>query len=335
MTTGVLRGLFGRRPTRPGVLMYHCVREAHCDPWGICVSPQAFDEQMAVLAQTRRVADLGVFAGGVPIDGPTAGGPMAVTFDDGYADNVTAALPILERHDVPATVFVIGTAVGRAREFWWDVLERAVLDAPQLPPELDFPFGNGPPRYVVDDRPGDRDANAGWRADDHAPRTPRQRLFRDLWDAIVVLEPPAQDDAVDCLLDWSGVPHQPADPRRAVTPEEFAELAAHPLITIGAHTLDHVSLTDLSPLRQYEQIRDGRDAIAELTGGAVERFSFPYGRNNVSSRCAVRDLGFRIGCTSAPDSVFPGDDPLALPRPQALDMDGDAFDRWLRVALRC
>ena len=54
---------------------------------------------------------------------------MLVTFDDGYADNLYEALPVLQRFDIPATVFVSTDAVVQAREFWWDELERLVPPA--------------------------------------------------------------------------------------------------------------------------------------------------------------------------------------------------------------
>ena len=90
-----------------------------------------FDEQMQVLAQCRGTVDAVSFSGGDVFSQSDA--RVAVTFDDGYLDNVVAALPILERHEIPATIFVIGNAVGRTREFWWDALERAIL-APRYCP---------------------------------------------------------------------------------------------------------------------------------------------------------------------------------------------------------
>lgn len=75
---------------RGGILMYHRIATESVDPWEICVSPAAFDEQMGVLAATRAAVDLGAFTadrGGVLTSG---GSRLAVTFDDGYADNLTA-----------------------------------------------------------------------------------------------------------------------------------------------------------------------------------------------------------------------------------------------------
>jgi peptidoglycan/xylan/chitin deacetylase (PgdA/CDA1 family) len=307
--------------------MYHCIAQESVDPWAICVSPQAFDEQMAVLAGARAATDLGEFAGG---DAYTrAGARVAVTFDDGYLDNLTTALPILERHAIPATIFVIGNGVGRTREFWWDALQRALLSGP-LPEQLDFPFGIGPHTYSLTERPGDPAFVPGWRADFDPAVTPRQQLFRALWDAVVVLEPAEQDDAVDHLLDWAGQPASVPATRGAVDEAQFAQLAAHPLVTIGSHTLDHPSLTDLSPERQAAQIREGRRTVEELVGRPVTRFSYPYGRFDDTARAAVRETGIDIACTSVPVPAVAGDDRHALPRLQPTDMDGDGFARWLR-----
>jgi peptidoglycan/xylan/chitin deacetylase (PgdA/CDA1 family) len=306
--------------------MYHCITEESVDPWAICVSPQAFDDQMAVLAHARAAVDLADFAGGA---GRTRSGDrVAVTFDDGYVDNLTTALPVLEKYEIPATIFVIGHAVGRTREFWWDALHSALLRSGPLPQVLDFPFGEGRV-FTLDEAPGDTEANIGWRADDGGEDTPRQRLFRELWDIVVVLEPQEQDEATDFLMEWAG--HAPATPpsRVAVDTEQFARIAEHPLISLGSHTLDHVSLTDLSPQRQHTQIGAGHRMIEELSGRPVTRFSYPYGRFDDDARAAVRDLGIDIACTSVPLPTIVDDDPRALPRLQATEMDGDRFARWL------
>lgn len=308
--------------------MYHRICHEPYDPWAICVSPNAFADQMEVLATTRAAVDLGELAAGDAYS--CRGDKVAVTFDDGYADNLTAALPILERFGIPATVFVVGNAVGRDREFWWDALQRAVLGEHNLPEELTFEFGPGPRTFTLLDGSIATAARPGWFADQAAPRTQRESLFRALWDAIVVLDPDDQDAAADHLLRWAGQPVAPPRSRLPVTADQFAELAAHPLVTVGCHTLDHVSLTDLSPREQQHQITAGRTAIEELAEHPVDRLSYPYGRFDVDSLAAVDNAHIAMACTSVPWPSITREDPRAVPRLQATEMDGDQFRRWLR-----
>lgn len=125
---------------------------------------------------------------------------------------MVAALPILEHHEIPATIFVIGNAVGRTREFWWDALERAVLAPTVLPVELGVTLGDERHRYTLADGSAEQATDGSaeqvtdgrWRADVRAAVTDRQRLFATLWAAIVVLDPDEQDRAADDLLTWSG-----------------------------------------------------------------------------------------------------------------------------------
>ncbi|BAK35722.1 hypothetical protein MLP_27080 [Microlunatus phosphovorus NM-1] len=141
---------------RGGILMYHRICQESCDPWAITVAPTDFADQMAVLAEARAVVDLAAFSGSAAYT--RSGAQLAVTFDDGYVDNLETALPILERYEIPATMFVVGNAIGRRREFWWDALQRAILESGPLPSELAFEFGTGPHVY-----PGGRRAGRAGR----------------------------------------------------------------------------------------------------------------------------------------------------------------------------
>jgi len=120
----MLREVLARlRSPDPLILLYHRVTCLANDRWSIAVTPTHFAEQMEILR--RRATVLPLSALGAPGTRPNARSTVVfVTFDDGYADNLHEALPVLQRFDVPATVFVSTDAVLQAREFWWDDLER-------------------------------------------------------------------------------------------------------------------------------------------------------------------------------------------------------------------
>lgn len=91
---------------RPGlrILMYHRVAPGLPDDQ-LTVRPDTFDRQMDHLSRHCRVRSLADALDDLRA-GTTRRGDVVVTFDDGYLDNLTHALPILQKHGVPATIFV-------------------------------------------------------------------------------------------------------------------------------------------------------------------------------------------------------------------------------------
>ena len=114
------------------ILLYHRVADAGSDPWSLCVTPRHFAEHLEVLRKYSDPMRLQHLAQGL-YRRQRAGRPVAITFDDGYADNLQNAKPLLERYDIPATVFVTTGYIGSEREFWWDELERLLLQPGTVP----------------------------------------------------------------------------------------------------------------------------------------------------------------------------------------------------------
>lgn len=117
----------GREPA-PGngkdgrlILMYHRVAAAEHDPLELCVAPERFAEHLDLLQSLGRIVPLAEITR-VKANGLT----VAITFDDGYADNALVAAPLLGQRDASATVFVVAGAVGSGSAFWWDRLAAVV-----------------------------------------------------------------------------------------------------------------------------------------------------------------------------------------------------------------
>lgn len=105
------------------ILAYHRVGEVSADGLGLSVSAAHFAEQLdAVRALGTPVALTRI--GERVRCGRSNRGLVGISFDDGYADNLLVAKPLLQDREVPATVFVTSGFVGSVREFWWDEIER-------------------------------------------------------------------------------------------------------------------------------------------------------------------------------------------------------------------
>src|SRR5437764_205622 len=118
------------------ILIYHRVADDPVDPWGLCVSPDKFAQHMEVIQEsgfhTAYVSELADAFRARRL----ARGTVAITFDDGYADNLDAARPILERHGIAASHFATAGYIGSDEPFWWDVLDLVFLRTKQLPDAL-------------------------------------------------------------------------------------------------------------------------------------------------------------------------------------------------------
>lgn len=103
------------------VLLYHRVCDLSDDPFQLAVSPDNFRNQLKYLKDNWpiiRLKDIPSYRGEQAV---------AVSFDDGYADNLIYALPILEEFEVPATFFITSGYLDSNKEFWWDYLEGIAL----------------------------------------------------------------------------------------------------------------------------------------------------------------------------------------------------------------
>ncbi|MEV7463531.1 polysaccharide deacetylase family protein [Streptomyces rubiginosohelvolus] len=103
---------------QPWILTYHSVTDPSDDPYGITVSPARLDEQLSWL-RSRRLTGVGV-SELLRTGASERRGLVGLTFDDGYADFVDEALPVLRKHGFRATVYVLPGRPGGVNE--WDPL---------------------------------------------------------------------------------------------------------------------------------------------------------------------------------------------------------------------
>ncbi len=273
-------------------LLYHRVADVEHDPLGLAVSPANFASHIEALRE--RIVALEQLASG---DFPD--GAVAITFDDGYADN----LPALRGIDVPVTVFISTGHVEEGRTFWWDELARLLHTATATSP-LTVALGDDVRTWPARDENGRELARRGL----HGWLQVRSR--EDIEAALVQVRA------------WAGAPD--AQDPRPLTLDELRELAGH--VTIGAHGRDHLSLRWLPAEQQRAEMERSRDDLAEWLDKAPTAFSYPFGvpgRDvDPATLDAARAVGFQLAVVNEARPVRADSDRLALPRPVAPDLDG-------------
>ena len=311
---------FARR-SAPIVLMYHRIADVAWDPWQLAVPPERFARQIDILAREREVVPLSWLAEKLAT-GRVPRRVAAITFDDGYADVGAHALPVLARHGTPATVFLTTGALGRRVEFWWDRLARTVLAPAVMPPELRLVLADGEHVWALEDAPGDEPGPA-------PPR--RHEVYRAVWKSLYLCDDAAREARLDELERQVAAAPPPGPLDRAFDVDEVRAMTASGLVEIGAHTVTHPSLPSLPEPRQRSEIQDSRRACEDLAGRLINGFAYPFGDYDGVARRLVRELGFAYACSTDPRAVTSGRERHELPRLAVENMDGEAFEAFLRA----
>lgn len=247
------------------------------------------------LKYLRRTRDFVSLAEGlVWMRHPSRGARLAaITFDDGYRDNLTQLLPVLEAAQAPATVFVATEPVVTGGSLWFDLARCALRRAGARPLRLAWA-----PAPLQVQQPG---------------------AYADkLMDYLQRCEPAVRARRVRELLQRAPAAEPPVEPRHAVlTPPELQTLAAHPLITIGAHTHSHAVLSACDDADVLRELQENLACLGRLTGTPAKSFAYPRGLSgdySLRDQQLLGELGIEAAVTTHPAQNVPTTDPLALCR---------------------
>lgn len=299
------------------ILGYHRVASVIRDEYEVCVTPQHFAEQMEVLNKYAHPIGLRELVQQLE-ERSLQPGSVAVTFDDGYADNLYLAKPILEKYAIPATVFICTGYAGK--EFWWDELERLIAGTRTDLHTLHLYIADKQFRWhLTNSHPG-----AGH------PEL-REQFRRALYHSLLTLDIEGQNRAMDTIRSWSDVLACEKPAARAMNQDELLRIINGGLIELGAHTRYHPMLPRLSFERQKEEIESSKRDLETLLGKRIMGFAYPNGRATGAAKRIVQDIGFAYACTSLHDVVRPGNDLYELTRFWQKDVDGDKFMKGLQV----
>jgi peptidoglycan/xylan/chitin deacetylase (PgdA/CDA1 family) len=292
-----------RHKVSPAILMYHRIARPEVDPWGLSVSPERFAEQLQALRSSRTVLSMDAFVAQLK-SGDLPHNAVALTFDDGYLDNLRQAKPILEAAGVPATVLLTTGRIGSDEEFWWDELARMVLSRAE-PLSASVTVETDRVQIDLPSIELEVEPRVTWRAWD-PPRTRREVTYKTLWQALRTCAPERRERAIEQLRQVFGAtPPNPADlPMRAADVRRLVS----DRIAVGAHGCTHQPLTSLAASARINEIQRSRVEAEALSALPVTGFSYPHGDRDAETVEMARRAGYNWACSTYEATIDP--DPL-------------------------
>ncbi|MCC7181961.1 MAG: polysaccharide deacetylase family protein [Rhodocyclaceae bacterium] len=240
------------------------------------------------------------------LDGRLPARALAISFDDGYADNAEVALPILKEYGASATFF-IATGFLDGGTMWNDRVIESIRGTTRTMLDLGT-LGQFATGSVAE----------------------RRTALKNVIDAIKYLDPSARTAAVERVVEASGV----MVPDGLMMSTEAVRSLARAGMGVGAHTRTHPILTRLDTAEARAEIAGGRAELEAITGRRVELFAYPNGRPGrdygAEHVAIVRELGFLAAVTTAAGVATTGTDRFQLPRYTPWEQDKLRFG--LRLA---
>lgn len=316
------------------ILHYHRIAHSQLDPWGLRVSPENFEEQLSFLREFGQPISLPNFVASYQT-GTAPKRSIVITFDDGYVDNYSGALPLLKKFDVPATFF-ISTGYTGEDYFWWEALEHVFLRPNHLPAELILKLNRGSKKWGLDSaayysrEQYESDCiKCRWKGETGS----RIRLYHEVYEALWSLGHAERLMQLKEIIMWARIdPHSFAD-SRPMTVEEIKSLGDEKLITIGAHSVNHLPLDGKGKRVQEAEILDSQRFLRKVTNKAVVTFAYPHGKFDSQSVGILTKSCFICACSTQEKMVDSDTTPFLLPRFAVQNWRGDVMtkklEQWL------
>lgn len=300
------------------ILGYHRVADTDWDPGGLVVRPDRFREHLRIVRRFGTVVPLGSIVQFLR-GGRLPRRAVALSFDDGYRDNLSVLLPLLEEDHLPATVFV--TTGGSGEFFWWDELAAILHPSNELPPRLELVDLEDP-------------VHAGGRSaglDVGTAPGERKRLQAELARRISRLEPALRARVMEALRAWAGPVCEPDEGARSLARQDIERLARSPGIEVGAHSVTHARIGELEEVDTRREVEESFESLRAVAGPTVTGFSYPHGSTSEMARRTLARAGAEYACASHAALVERRTDPMILPRLWPRDFAGPRFFRWLHA----
>ena len=256
------------------VLGWHNVEGTPFFPSSPGAGPHGLEAQLRLLGRSANPVPLGKALDDLAQGRPLQPRAVALTFDDGYRDNLEIAAPLLVHLGLPATFFLVPGLLSGEVKAWWEEVSWAFLRSPRSSVEWEG-------RTLVWESEGTRRGCCDLVIEALKRRT-REDRERAVTELVSKLEPSGPEPS-HLFLDWDGA--------RALLDMGF---------DIGSHTLHHPILSQEKPEEQRKELNESRRVLQEETSHGIDLLAYPNGTSldyDSTTTAAARAAGYSHSVT--------------------------------------
>jgi len=296
------------------ILLYHRVINLQSDPQQLAVSPEHFEKHIQLIKRKYDVLSFDELYYILSTKKKIPKKSILITFDDGYNDNFYHCKDILTNNKVPAVFFVSTSNLNTRTEFWWDSLERCILNNKKFPLVVDINIESS---FKCSFSLNDNRDNAELY----------DRLIEDFRSVPPLERNLAIDQICFCVDNESG-----RQTHMSMNNEELIKFSNSSYITIGAHTHNHPSLAALDYEGQLYEIGKSKETLENILKKKINYFSYPFGSlrdYNNDTKAICRNLEFLLVAANYPGKVYKTTNTFELPRYLVRNWNEDEFSEKL------
>ncbi len=290
-----------------GILALHQVADPREDqawqPLRDVLSTETFERFMSDLALYYNFVSMDDAVAMIRGEIPPVDRALAITFDDGYRNNLTCALPVLKQRRAPFAVFLTAGLMEQREPMWVDRLDFAIEKYNGAP--VQATLANTSLELRGSTRLEKAKSFSRFRHIAKSTNCDDRDFLEVMASTAASIEQQCNQRLADvfesdqwtALLTWEDITRESSD-----------------LVSYGSHTMGHVRLARVPPETASAELGESKSLIEERTGRVCDHFAYPDGSFDTSTALLVAQAGYRSGLTSDVGMNQVGDDPFRLKR---------------------
>lgn len=267
------------------------------------LDPQHLDSTLGLLQKHYQFIDFDTAISIIRGTHPPIPNAMAITLDDGYANNLSHGLPIFKQYNVRPMLYIATGHVEHQHCFWFDRLDYALQQVAEN--AIAVPFDNGLYQFNTYSRESVKQSYAAFRKT-------CEYYFPDDESMQLTLASMAFFIENKTGYALSGLKNDPWS--RLATWEELTKAVAQNELDVGSHTVNHVRVSRAPEKEAISELQGSKQKVEEMLNRNCDHFCYPNGDYNQETEQQLKKLGYQTAVTVEKGINNTGDNLFQLKR---------------------